>query len=213
MINHPDYREVSWKIRRLGPNLPEGYKNILNWMERELPAEESWGSILEFGCDAADYTPHLARRADLLRACDPSSAQIGANCQAHPSISFFVQDPGKSIAAEPKTFDAIWCSDALAQLIQPVFALHEFHRVLKPGGRLLITVPYHGFFKNLLIALSGWDRHFSPDQPYLRFYTEQMLTDLIRKTGFREIQIETCRGEKPLRHLGAPAMLLLSAKK
>ena len=213
MSTKPAYRETSWKIRNQHPALPGSYANILRWLDRELPAEELCGSLLEVGCAAAFFTPHLARRAEAMRACDPSAEQIALNCKEYPAVSFFVQDPGESIAAEFKTFDVLFCSRVLDQLINPSFALHQFYRVLKPGGRLLITVNHHGFFKNLLIALFGWSRHFAPESPQLRFFTRRMLSRLAHKIGFRDIRIESCGRGRPLRDLGIPSSLLLSAKK
>ena len=35
------------------------------------------------------------------------------------------------------------------------------------GGRLLVTVPYHGRFKDVLIALFKWDEHFTPTNPHI----------------------------------------------
>jgi len=36
-------------------------------------------------------------------------------------------------------------------------------RLLKPGGRLVLTTPYHGYVKNLAIAVLGrWDAHADP---------------------------------------------------
>lgn len=213
MSNKSPYREVSWKIRNQGPMLPGFHKNILLWLDRELPPDESAGSILEAGCGAAVFSPHLARRANHLRAFDPSTAQISANCEAHPGISFFIQDPGDRLAAESKSFDAIWAAGTLAQIANPSFAMQEFYRVLQPGGRLLITVPYHGFLKNLLIALFRWDRHFAPDLPAIRFFTKKMITGLVHSTGFHDIRVETCGRDKPLRDFFIPSIILLSAKK
>jgi len=34
------------------------------------------------------------------------------------------------------------------------------HEVIQPGGHIILTTPYHGYLKNLLISLLGmWDRH------------------------------------------------------
>lgn len=205
-------REEYWKISNQGT--AAGYfKNILRWLDRELPLEQSMENILEAGCGSAAFTPHLARRAGHMRACDISRTQIAANCSAWPDISFFVQDLAEPIAAESRTVNVLWCSEVLERLLDPAFALNEFYRVLRPGGKLFITVPYHGLLKNVLIALFRWNRHFFPNNPNIRFFTVKTLSKLVKKAGFRNIKVETCGTNNPLRDLLIPTHILLSAKK
>ena len=213
MSNKSATKEEYWKISNQDETMPDGFKNIIRWLDRELPPEQPLDHILEAGCDDAVFTPHLARRASHLRACDIAPTRIAANCKAYPDVSFFVQDLGDSIAAESKSFDALWCSEELAHLRDPAFAITEFYRVLKPNGRLLLTVPYHGLFKNIRIALFNWNTHFATDNPHIRFFTVKTLYQLVKQVGFRNIRVETCGRNKPLRDLFAPAQILLSAKK
>lgn len=198
--------EEFWEISGYDSRPNPALGNILRWLERELPIERTLEQVLDAGCADAQCTTHLAQRALRLRACEASSSQIAANCKAHPDVSFFVQDLCSPLAAEANTFNAVWCSDALARLPHPAIAINEFHRVLKPNGKLLLTVPYHGLGKNICIALFQWNRYFAPTNPYLRFFTVKTLTQLIKKTGFRSIQTEVCGR-------GIDAQLFLSAKK
>jgi 2-polyprenyl-3-methyl-5-hydroxy-6-metoxy-1,4-benzoquinol methylase len=41
-----------------------------------------------------------------------------------------------------ETFDAVVCTEVLEHLYDPVPAVEEAHRVLKPGGTYLVTVPH-----------------------------------------------------------------------
>ena len=40
-----------------------------------------------------------------------------------------------------ESFDSVLCVDVLQFAIDPAMAVHEFHRVLKPGGTLLLIAP------------------------------------------------------------------------
>ena len=46
--------------------------------------------------------------------------------------------------------------------------------MLRPGGRLLVTVPYHGRVQAASIALSRFDAHFDPQGQHLRFFTRAL---------------------------------------
>lgn len=47
-----------------------------------------------------------------------------------------------SIPEENATFDAILCSEVLEHIPDPTKALDEFARLLKPGGKLILTAPF-----------------------------------------------------------------------
>lgn len=94
--------------------------------------------------------------------------------------------------------DLVWCSEVLEHVPDTVGLLTDVRRVLRPGGRLLLTVPDHGRLKRTLIALGHFDAHFDPQGQHLRFFTRRSLTRALRATGFAEIR---------LRPLGGPPLL------
>lgn len=207
-----DYYNNYWRAERHGGTIQGYYPNLLSWLRRELRQTQA-GTILEAGCGAAAFTPYLAQCTNHMRACDISSEQIKKNSEAFPDIHFFTQDLGSSLACETDSMDIIWCSEVLEHLFDPAYAVREFYRVLKPEGKLLVTVPYHGGFKNILIALFKWNEHFSADNPHIRFFTKKTISNVVNKAGFRSIRIETCGMGKPLRDFFVPTNILLTAVK
>lgn len=90
-------------------------------------------------------------------------------------------------------FDWILCLDVLEHLVAPVQALSEAHRLLRPGGKLLINVPNHftltGRIRMLLGAGIHWNQFF-PDKnnwanPHMRFFTRQSIGKLVSACGFQ----------------------------
>ena len=74
------------------------------------------------------------------------------------------------------TFDAVICTQVLEHLAHPQAALEEFHRVLRPGGRLFLTAPL------------TWEEH---EMPFDFFrYTSSGLRHLVTQAGFENVQIE-----------------------
>jgi SAM-dependent methyltransferase len=91
-----------------------------------------------------------------------------------------------------ESFDVVWSSE----VIEHVFGVHEYvaeaHRVLRKGGHLILTTPFHGLVKNLVVALFYFDRHFNNiEGGHIRFFTRRSLTAVVRGCGFEEVAFST----------------------
>jgi SAM-dependent methyltransferase len=192
----------------------QGYAdNFRKWMRTELKDLPRESTILEVGCGDASFTRHLAEFSPDVTALDISAAQIAQNAQQFPDIAFVQHDLADPLPFADGSFNVIWCSEVLEHLFNPEFAMREMIRVMAPGGKLLVTVPYHGRLKNLLIALFKWDEHFKPWDPHIRFFTRNTLERIAREAGFVQIESSTCGMNKPLRDLLIPTNILLKARK
>ncbi|HZZ20307.1 MAG TPA: class I SAM-dependent methyltransferase [Opitutaceae bacterium] len=192
----------------------QGYaSNFRRWMAGELADLPPDAPIIEVGCGDGSFTRDLSALSSSVTAIDISELQIEENARSMPAIRFRQHDVAEPFPFADGSFDVVWCSEVLEHLFNPLFAMQEMHRILKPGGRLLLTVPYHGVFKNLLIVLFKWDVHFSPSNPHIRFYTRRTLEGMTREAGFEDIRTRTCGMDRPLRDLLVPTNLLLRATK
>ena len=210
-----DYYEKYWTTGHAqysGDN--QGYaSNLRNWMHAQLQNIAKDATILEVGCGDGSFTRSLARYSSRVTAVDISASQIERNTRTQPEIRFIQHDVAQPFPFANEAFGVIWCSEVLEHLFDPGFALREMQRVLVRGGRLLVTVPYHGAFKDVLIALFKWDDHFSPNNPHIRFFTRKTLSQLAASAGFVEIETTTCGMNKPLRDLIVATNILLKARK
>jgi SAM-dependent methyltransferase len=107
------------------------------------------------------------------------------------------------IPFEDNWFDLINFSEVLEHFnFYPMPVLAEFLRVLKPGGRLLITTPNQTRFNNrlkLLLGLSiNWDikEPFSP-MTHAREYTDKEVVWLLRHVGFTKISVDYAHIDYP----------------
>lgn len=91
------------------------------------------------------------------------------------------------------SFDVAISFEVLEHLFQPEVVLRDIHRVLKPGGVALITVPNVAYLSNRLLFLLGrFNAGGSPatgtrmpwKDPHIRFFTKATLTKLLTETGF-----------------------------
>lgn len=188
-------------------------EHLRDWMHEglhDLPADSA---ILAVGCEETFLAPQLSRYSSDVTVLDSSADQMAQLARRFPEIAFLPHQPSNALPFAHDTFDAIWCCEFLDRVFNPAAALREMHRVLAPGGRLLITVPDHGAVRNVLIALFKWEDHFSPSNPRIRHFTRTSLATLVREAGFGEIA--TAKGGTVRRIAGelVPRSLLLRAKK
>ena len=111
----------------------------------------------------------------------------------------FVQGNVSAMPFESDTFDFIFCSAAFKNFKEPVLALEEMRRVLKPQGIALIIDMNHGATKAQLnaeaekISKSGIERWFMKatfKSLCKGAYSKSEFAEMIRRTGFTKNEIK-----------------------
>jgi methionine biosynthesis protein MetW len=98
-----------------------------------------------------------------------------------------------------RSFDLVILVEVIEHVFDPRGLLEEARSLLGPGGRLLVTTPYHGYWKNLAIAFVGkGDSHYNPlwDGGHIKFWSNRTLTAVLKETGFQQIRF-TAAGRIP----------------
>jgi 2-polyprenyl-6-hydroxyphenyl methylase/3-demethylubiquinone-9 3-methyltransferase len=91
------------------------------------------------------------------------------------------------------------------EVVEHVYAPRDFTRcvrdLLVPGGHALISTPYHGYLKNLLLALTGgMDRHFTAlwDHGHIKFWSPATITQLLGEVGLSVLRVHRVGRLAPL---------------
>ncbi len=154
--------------------------------------------VLDLGCGAGRFVAALRQAG-----ADPVGVEIAeaalerARANAPGADLRLLEDDG-SLPLEHAAVDLVWCSEVLEHVADTAHLLLEVRRVLRPGGRLLITVPFHGRVKAALIGLLRFDAHFDPLGQHLRFYTRSSLTAVL-EDGFEDVRVRPWGGPPLLR--------------
>ena len=140
--------------------------------------------VLDAGCGDGAFLAFLRRlgyRVSGLELAEGAASRARMRC---PSADVRTGSLEDELPFADASFDAVWCTEVLEHLFHVHGALAEMNRVLKPGGLLMLTTPYHGLVKNLLITLVAFDGHYNPELSHIRFFTKRSLERSLRRAGF-----------------------------
>lgn len=129
-----------------------------------LPAARPGEALLELGASFHHLTPALEAKGYAVRCADrwdgpaTRSDELGSAGGGPPRRwevdNFDLERPGWPYP--DAAFDVVVCCEILEHLGRdPMSAMAEIHRVLKPGGRLLLTTPNLASAKSVASALEG----------------------------------------------------------
>ena len=133
----------------------------------------------------------------------------------YPNINFYqfgVQDDPKKLLSTEAPFDAVVSTEVIEHLFSPHLLPIFAAGLLKPGGKLVITTPYHGYLKNLALSIfNAWDNHLTAQWHggHIKFWSRKTLTQLLKNNGF-EVQAFSGVGRFPYLW---KSMILVAKKK
>lgn len=145
------------------------FKNVVKY------SSELTGKILDFGCGCKPYQDWFKRSDTEYVGCD---IELSGHPHQQETIDYFYD--GKTLPFPDQSFDAIFSSEVFEHIFNIEEIVKELHRVLIPGGKMLITVPF------------VWNEHEIP-YDFAR-YTSFGIEDLLKRNGFEIIRLEKSTG-------------------
>ena len=154
------------------PNITHpGYiirNRLLTGVRRHAPAMA--GKLMDFGCGSKPYKSLFNNVAEYIGVDYDSPGHSHANEQ----IDVFYD--GKHLPFPDNHFDSIFSTEVFEHIFNLPDILRELNRVLKPGGRILITCPF---------AIC---EHEVPND-FAR-YTSFAMKDMLEKNGFSVLHLD-----------------------
>lgn len=135
------------------------------------------------------FQPHVGPDSVVLEwGCGAGWNLAGLRCARRvghditPDLAGTIRSLGVEFVLDPSTlptgsFDVVICHHVLEHLPAPLAALEGFHRLLRPGGRLLLAVPFEKERRY---------RRFDPAEPnhHLYSWNVQTLGNLLKLSGW-----------------------------
>jgi 2-polyprenyl-3-methyl-5-hydroxy-6-metoxy-1,4-benzoquinol methylase len=149
--------------------------------------------VLDVGCGNGFTAGQLLARGCRVVGIDLSESGIAIARAKYPQGRF------EQLAADNRILDKLACApfdlvistEVIEHLYSPRSFVTGCFEALRPGGRFILSTPYHGYLKNLAIALLGrFDTHANPlsDGGHIKLWSRRTLSELLRELGFCNLQ-------------------------
>lgn len=170
------------------------------------------GTVLEYGPGSGSLLLALAKedRFDSLIGVDISETALKSIAKAWDDMGQAFGKPHDKVALTApvedtlpmipsESVDVILSLDTIEHVLNPYTVLDEFHRIAKPGGGFIISVPNYGYIKYVAQLLIGRQPVTGAGEPverwrtagwdgwHLHTFTRQSLDVLLRDCGWEPV--------------------------
>ncbi len=194
-----DYYEELW--RAIPPRLePEHFALRLSFLLERVPPG---ARVLDLGCGEGRFAERLQRAGAEVLAVDVAEEPLRRARAGNPELRTQLIDGEGEWDIPDASFDVVWAGEVIEHVADTSRWLSELRRVLRSGGRLLLSTPELGAFGLLSAALSrrAFAARFDPQGDHLRHYDRATLSALMASFGFEQLSVRRAAGPPGARQL------------
>lgn len=148
--------------------------------------------VLDLGCGNGSMSAAIGERGHAVTGMDHSASGVLAARRSFPALRFEQQDLSAPLPAEHEhAYDAVVSTEVIEHMLLPRRLVENALLALRPGGLLIVSTPFHGYFKNLAIAVTnGFDAHWHPlrDFGHIKFFSRATLNELLMEYGISQLE-------------------------
>jgi ubiquinone/menaquinone biosynthesis C-methylase UbiE len=190
------WREAVWR------SVPEGARPERFAQRRAFLLEhvKPGDRVLDLGSGNGAFAAELAAAGCEVIAVDVAEEALRRTRARLPGVDARLAREGQALPLGEDAVDAVWMGETLEHVADVAGLLADVRRVLRWGGRLLVTTPYHGRVSLAALALRGGiEEHFDPRADHLRFFTSRTLREVLADAGFPDAEVRAAGGPPLLR--------------
>lgn len=156
----------------------------------ELLAEVQPKKVFDLGCGNGSVLNHFSQKYTVA-GIDASSTGIKNAKEKYPHLDIEQGSAYDDLVSKFGEQDAVISLEVVEHLYDPRLYAKRLFDLIRPGGHAVLSTPYHGYLKNLALAVTGkMDNHFTAlwDGGHIKFWSVRTLSILLEEAGFTELE-------------------------
>lgn len=179
--------------RYFGGETNQSHSYLLPVVFREIDGlyEAGFRQLFELGCGNGSVANRLVEKGWNVTGVDPSSEGISHAHRVYPTLNIHQGSAYDDLVARYGSFSVLMSLEVVEHVYAPRHYARTAFDLLSPGGTAIFSTPFHGYWKNLVLALSGkMDDHFTAlwDNGHIKFWSERTLATLLQEAGFINVR-------------------------
>ena len=150
-------------------------------------------SLFELGCGNGSMANVLTQQGYRVTGVDASAQGIEQAHRRYPHLNLHSGSAYDSLVDLYGQYPVVVSLEVVEHVYAPKAFARTMFDLVEPSGTAIISTPYHGYWKNLALALTGrFDQHFTAlwDHGHIKFWSIDTLSVLLREAGFRDITFQ-----------------------
>lgn len=150
-------------------------------------------TVLDLGCGYGGYLNLLKENFPDLETWGLEIDEVAGATARSFGHKIFVGNAEELIDQIPDNyFDLISCNDVLEHFLNPYIILEKLHKKLKPGGRIISSIPNIRHFKAMSMYLFKGEWKYEQagvmDKTHFRFFTKKSIARMYEDAGFKVLK-------------------------
>ncbi len=146
--------------------------------------------VFELGCGNGAVAGVLAEQGYRMTGVEVSTQGLEQARRRYPHLSLQPGSAYDRLSETHGTFPVVVSLEVVEHLYAPRIFAKTLYDLVEPAGTAVVSTPYHGYWKNLALALTGQlDAHFTAlwDHGHIKFWSMKTLEALLVEAGFKDV--------------------------
>ena len=161
---------------------------VLTEILAKYPLQER--RIFDLGCGNGAAANMLFELGYDVTGIDLSRSGIELARQSFPHLNLHIGNVYDNLAEKYGQFPLVVSLEVIEHCFDPRRFAKTFYNLIAAGGIGVLSTPYHGYWKNLALAVAGkWDDHLTVLRQggHIKFFSIRTLEMLLAETGFNNV--------------------------
>ena len=152
---------------------------------------------VDLGCGAGELLDYITQFYEVLIGIDISAKRLSRRAQAPQDWSFVRANLNIPFPLNSKHIDTIYANQVIEHIDDPLLFASEVHRVLKPGGIVIVTSPNIRYIKHIWrLVIEGLGPKTANqntldgmwDDGHIHYFTHNDLRQIFLDAGFKNVE-------------------------